>query len=96
LRRTLVYSILAIALGLTLVLVPLMALAQIRTQDSSRLPESLPREFREIESPPSEKPRNASEVETLGVCFVIALVAYVFFRGRRPERGYKIIGNIPY
>lgn len=95
-KRALVYSALAIILGLTIVLAPLIALAQIKKQDSYRLPETLSKQFREVEGSPSDASKSTSEVESLGACFAIALVAYVFFRGKRPEREYRIIGKIPY
>ena len=97
LKQVLVYSVLAVVLGLALVLVPLVTLAEIGTQNRSGLPEALSLKFREVESSPSNEPKvSESDVEVLGLCFVLALVTYVLSRRKTSERKHRLIGRSPY
>lgn len=96
-KQVLVYSVLAVVLGLGLVLVPLVTLAEIGTHNRPGLPEALSLKFREVEGSSSDGPRvSESDVGILGLCFVLALVAYMLSRRKTSERKYRLIGRNPY
>jgi hypothetical protein len=102
-RKTLIYFAAAVVLGLAFMLVPLITLAETMTQDHPSFPESLGmlpdslRKLAEVESPPRDRPRSSTfDVEVLGVSFIVALIAYVLFKRRLPERKYRMIGQIPF
>jgi hypothetical protein len=97
LRKTLIYSTLAVVLGLALVLLPLFTVAELRSQyESQPQPPSLAQRFKYVESPPPDSARFSSDVEVLGACFAIALVAYVFFRGKRSRREDRLLRSVPF
>lgn len=80
-KKTPLYAIAAIIVGLTLVLVPLVALAEIRKQDNLGLIQTIPKTFIQVEGGNSDIPSvSQADVETLGACFAIALIGYFFFR----------------
>jgi hypothetical protein len=93
LRKTLVYSSLALVLGLALVLLPLFTVAELKSQYENLPQPSLAQRLRYLESPP---PYNTSDVEVLSACFAIALVAYVFFRGKRSRREDGVLRPVPF
>jgi len=96
LRKTLIYSALAIILGLALVLLPLFTVAELRSQYEKQPQPSLAQRFKYIESPPPDSARFSSDVEVLSACFAIALVAYVFFRGKRSHREDRTLHSVPF
>ena len=96
LRKTLLYSTLAVILGLALVLLPLFTVAELRSQYESQTQPSLAQRLRYLESPPPDSTQFSSDVEVLGACFALALVAYVFFRGKRPRREDRALRPVPF
>jgi hypothetical protein len=97
LKRILIYSALAVILGLVLVLVPLVTLAEIGIQDNYGMPEALYMKLKEVEGARSNMPRfSESDVEVLGMCFVLALAAYVLSRRKMPEHEYRWTGQSPF
>ena len=94
-RKSLIYSIIGLVLGLSVVMVPILALAEIKRQDSSMTTDSFSEKF--TEGPDSNAPTfSSSDIWFLSICFVVALVAYVVFRSRLPEREHRMVGHIPY
>ena len=94
-RRSMIYSIIGLVLGLSVIMVPILALAEIRRQDSPMASNSFSEKF--IEGPDSNAPTfSSSDIWFLSICFVVALVAYVLFRSRLPEREHRMVGHIPY
>ena len=78
-KRTLTYFAVAVFLGITLTLVPLVILAEIRPPENHTLSLSILREMREYHS--LEKQGNASdEVTVLAVSFIIACVGYMVLK----------------
>src|SRR4030042_1894607 len=96
LRKTLVYSSLAIVLGLALVLLPLFTVAELKSQYESQPQPSLAQRLRYLESPPPDSTQFSSDMEVLSACFAIALVAYVFFRGKRSRREDRVLRPVPF
>jgi hypothetical protein len=96
LRKTLIYSTLAVVLGLALVLLPLFTVAELRSQYESQPQPSLAQRLKYVESPPPDSARFSSDVEVLSACFAIALVAYVFFRGKRSRREDRLLRPVPF
>ena len=94
-RKSLIYSIIGLILGLSVIMIPILALAEIRRQDSPMTSNSFSEKF--IEGPDSNAPTfSSSDIWFLSICFVVALVAYMLFRSRLPEREHRMVGHIPY
>lgn len=90
LRRAWIYSILAIIVGLLLILVPLITLASVKAENHIAILESL-------DGSSSDKSKSGtSEVESLALSFVIAVVAFMFLRRRRPQSEHTVLGQRPY
>ncbi len=97
LKKILSYSILAVILGLALVLLPLITVAEIRPQNSYLLPESLSGRFKQVEGVYYDVPQSSSsDVQVFAVSFLMALVAYLLVRRKRPYRDSGLIMSIPY
>jgi hypothetical protein len=97
LRGIWVYSILAIFMGLLLVLVPLITLVGVRAGDHYGLPQLLSQRLEQLDGSSSEKSKSdTSEVESLALSFIIAVVAFMFLRRRRPRGEYGGFGQLPY
>jgi len=97
LKKTLFYFGVAIILGLSLTLVPLITLAEFRTENSydpllcerslsekmNSLMDAYGSDKLLMEAYGSDKPAYPiADFEVLGVCFVIALVVYLLFKRR--------------
>lgn len=94
-RKAMIYSIIGLILGLSVIMAPILAIAGIRRQNSSMEPNSFSERF--IEGPASDVPKfSSSDIWLLSICFVIALVAYLLFKSRLPEREHRMVGHIPY
>jgi len=94
-RKAVIYSIIGLILGLSVIMAPILALAEIRRQNSSMAQNSFSEKF--IEGPASDLPKfSPSDIWFLSICFIIALVAYVLFKSRLPEREHRMVGHIPY
>jgi branched-subunit amino acid ABC-type transport system permease component len=90
-KKTLVHSALAVILGLTIVLAPLVLLVSSQPQSNVGFSEALSTKFKEVERSTSEP-----DVEVFGLCFVIALVGYIFVRRKTSNRGFRRLGQGPY
>lgn len=97
-KKILLYSTVAVVLGLLLTLVPLIALAEIRAENHyGRLCAFL----EQMEKPEgthglSGSKFSAADLEVFAISFAIALVVYVLFKRRIPHRRYRWIGPYPY
>ena len=77
-KRTLTYFAVAVFLGITLTLIPLIVLAEIRPENHTRSL-SILQEMREYHS--LEKQGNASDEATvLAVSFIIACIGYMILK----------------
>jgi hypothetical protein len=87
LKKILVYSVIAVVLGLLFVMVPLIISAETKAGNHYVMPESVSRGFGKLEGSRlgESKPVNA-DLEILAVSFAIALVAYILFKRRMPHR----------
>ena len=78
-KKALTYVAVAVFLGITLTLVPLVILAEIRQPENHTLSLSILQEIREYHS--LEKQGNASdEVTVLAVSFIIACIGYMILK----------------
>lgn len=89
LKKILLYSGVAVVLGLLLTLVPLITLAEFRAEnhhDATLYAQSLPEQMKKLEGTyASDTPAySTANLQVLGICFAIALVVYVLFRRRIP------------
>jgi len=87
LKKILLYSGVAVVLGLLLTLVPLITLAEFRAENHYDTPvyaQSLSERMKSLEGTYAlYKPAfSTTDVQVLGVCFAIASVVYVLFRRR--------------
>ena len=94
LKKILLYSGVAVVLGLLLTLVPLITLAEFRTEnhyDATLYAQSLPERMKRLEGTYGlDTPAySTANLQVLGVCFAIALVVYVLFRRRIPLHDYR-------
>jgi hypothetical protein len=88
LKKILLYSLVAMVLGLSLVLVPLITISEATTTDYFLMP-SLSNRLEKIEGKYSPD----ADVAFFAISFVIALVAYLLVKSIMPRRDY---GSIPY
>lgn len=97
-KKILLYSAVAVVLGLLLTLVPLITLAEIRAEDHYAMLGSFCEQLEKLEGPRGlGGPKySAADVEVFAISFVIALVVYVLFKRRTPHRDYRWIGPYPY
>jgi hypothetical protein len=97
LRKSLIYAALAFCLGLRLVLVPLITLAGTGAENHYGPFESLSERLKGLDGSSSEGSKSStSDVESLALSFIIAMVAFMFFRRRRPNDERKVFGPLPY
>jgi hypothetical protein len=94
LKKILLYSGVAVVLGLLLTLVPLITLAEFRAEnhyDATLYAQSLSGQMKRLEGTYGlDKPvYSTADLQVLGVCFAIALVVYVLFRRRTPFHDYR-------
>lgn len=93
LKKTLVYSAIAVILGLLITLVPLIVYTQFTEEskyDGAQFSNSLPEQLRKLESPSTNLnvPNSTSDLQILAISFLIAVVMYVLVKRRRPQRDY--------
>jgi branched-subunit amino acid ABC-type transport system permease component len=97
LRKALVYAALAVFLGLVLVLAPLITLIATGTEDHYQLPSLFSQRLKELDGSSSEGSKSSTpDVESLALSFVIAFIALMFFRRRRPSGERRSFGPLPY
>jgi hypothetical protein len=86
-----------VILGLLIVVVPLIAIAQIKPVDQSISVFSLPEQIRKLERGYDWTVREdaSKDLEVLSISFLVAIGVYVFVRRKRPRQGYRM-GQYPY
>jgi hypothetical protein len=98
LRKTLLYLTSAIIIGLLVVFVPLVTVAEINAENtispSAYTQEGLKTLDRTQFVDASRIPPN--EVEALAISFFIALAAYILFKRKHPRRYNRTIGPYVY
>jgi len=84
LKKLLIYSAVAVALGLLLTLVPLFTLAESKAENSYGRFLSLSEQMKSLEGVDSlDTPKNSvAKIEILTISFVVALLAYLSFKFR--------------
>ena len=95
LRKAVIYSVLAVALGLALVLLPLLALSEIDPKNQLSFAEAVPSKLRQVENLTAGGSPSSREIETLGLSFLIAFAAYGFLRTRRSRSERKVYRPLP-
>jgi preprotein translocase subunit SecG len=91
-KRAWLYLAFAVAIGLTLVLVPLITLANIRANDS------LSAHLQSLEgntSSGSAKNLN-NEVDALAISFFVALAAYALLKRKTPRQPNRAFSPYPF
>jgi ABC-type dipeptide/oligopeptide/nickel transport system permease component len=99
LKKILLYSAVAVVLGLSLILVPLITLVEIRAENGYLAgTRSLPEQLEELEGTHGlDTPEYSTyDVKILAFSFVIALVAYMLFKRRTSRQDYLWSGRSPY
>lgn len=82
-KKTLVYSVAAVVLGLVLTLVLPLPLAEIRNEEIGQTLGFMSKESRSLETPRTTLSLySVTDFELLAVCLAIALTAYAIFRHR--------------
>ena len=95
LRKAIIYSVLAVALGLALVLLPLLALSEINPENHLSLSEAVPSKLRQMENVNANGSPSSREIQTLGISFLIAFATYGFLRTRRSRSERKVYRPLP-
>lgn len=86
LKKTLLYCLVAILLGLSLMLIPLITMTEATANSHYLLmPEHLSRQLEKLEGKYSAN----ADVEVFAISFVIALVAYLLVKSIIPHRDYE-------
>jgi Mn2+/Fe2+ NRAMP family transporter len=90
-KKILVYSVVALVLGLTLVLIPLIALAGIKAENDYAMGRSLFQQLEQLEGTHDlDAPKfTTSDVKILAFAFVIALVVYMVFKHGISHHDYR-------
>jgi hypothetical protein len=87
LKKTLAYSVVAVVVGLLFMIVPLMIFAETKAANHYVMPESVFQGFGKLEgSRLGESKPMSADLEILVISFTIALVAYILFKRRVPQR----------
>ena len=94
-RRTLIYAFAAVILGISLILVPMIAAAEVKTTSNYNLvPEYIPAQLKgNLGNYGSISTKNAPEdLEVLVISFAIASGAYLWIRRKTPhdERALRL------
>jgi len=91
LKKAVVYLVIAIFLGIALIIVPLVTLAEINPTDNHSIQISVFHKMRELEGYSSlERKENTSdEVTVFAVSFVIACIGYMTLKRKRPHHEYR-------
>ncbi|MGC9345985.1 MAG: hypothetical protein ACP5ER_04240 [Candidatus Bathyarchaeales archaeon] len=92
------YSVVAVALGLFLTLVPLIIIAEIRVENRYAPSFSFSERLEKLEGDYGlNAPKySVAELEIFAISFVIALVVYVLFKRRLPHHEYRGLAPYPY
>jgi hypothetical protein len=88
LNKVLLYCLVAIMLGLSLMLVPLITISEVKANNDFLMPDYLSRQLEKIEGKYSPN----VDVEVFAISFLIALVAYLLVKIIIPRREYERIG----
>jgi branched-subunit amino acid ABC-type transport system permease component len=83
-KKILLYSLVAVVLGLSLMLVPLITISEAKANSYLLTPEHLSRQLEKIEGTYSPN----ADVEIFATSFVIALVVYLLFKHILPHHDY--------
>jgi branched-subunit amino acid ABC-type transport system permease component len=83
-KKILLYSLVAVVLGLSLMLVPLITISEAKANSYLLTPEHLSRQLEKIEGTYSPN----ADVEIFAISFVIALVVYLLFKHILPQHDY--------
>ena len=94
-KKILVYSVVAVVLGLSLMLVPLITLAE-KTGNHYLMPHSLSEQLEKIEGASADPKYSMSDVKILGFSFLVASVMYLLFRRKTSHPDYGWSGRGPY
>jgi len=90
-----VYSAVAVVLGISLTLLPLLTLTFVETRNISKV--ALQTKFEQFEGAREESLEDSlSDLEVLALCFIIALLAYLIIRRKHPHRTYRRMGDYLY
>jgi uncharacterized BrkB/YihY/UPF0761 family membrane protein len=95
-RKIWIYSLLAVFVGLLLVLVPLITLVSVGTENQRT--GSLSGSLRELDSSSSGRSKSdISTLESLALSFTIAVVGFMLLWRRRPRSERRwVFGQWPY
>jgi branched-subunit amino acid ABC-type transport system permease component len=89
LRKTLLYTAVAVVLGLSMTLIPLVTLAELKPENHYAMPHSFSRALEGLEGAHVNVQTSSTEdVEVLAVSFAVAFAVYVLFKRRRPRQEY--------
>lgn len=89
-RKTMVYSVAAIILGLALTLLPWVTFAQIRVPEEAYT-YTFSSDY-DIYNTEKQK-EQISDIEALAISFFIAITAYIVIRRKWPHRTYRRMGD---
>lgn len=95
LKKAIVYSAIAIMVGIAVIMLPLLALSETSREANLGLAESVPSKLRQVEQTPSNGSQPSREIETLGISFLIAFAAYGFLRIRRSGSERRVYRPLP-
>ncbi len=88
-KKALVYTAVAVFLGLVLTLVLFAMIAEIKTQDHHEIPYMRWEQLEEFRDPSADTVEySVSDLEVLAINIVIAFVAYMLFKRKTSDREY--------
>ncbi len=96
-KKILLYSGVAVVLGLLLILVPLITFAQTTTENGYATLRPFSKQLEGLEGLSADTPKySTSDVKALAFSFIIASVAYLLFKRRTSRHDYRWTGLPPY
>lgn len=91
-NKTLLYSLVAVVLGLVLMLVPLITLGEVKANGAPLMSDYFSKQLEKIE----QTYNSDVDLKIFAVSFAIALVVYLFVKHKMGSRDYGWIGPYRY
>ena len=97
LKALIIYSAVAVVLGLSLTLLPLVTLALVKPETHEKATFSAKVHLDELKGSYEEASEDSLfDFEVLSISFLIALLAYLVIKRRHPHRTYRKMGDYLY
>ena len=95
-KKTALYLTAAVILGLLMIIVPLITLAETKPETQYVFPDALTRSLKELNGTRQDTSLTpGNDVGIIAVSFLFALIAYLLYKRRRPHIDYGLF-RVPF